>query len=80
MKEQLTELLSGLRHARDDEWVNRTIEQSEEALNIFNRADLGRATMALGALKADLVSRHPSIAPVPRWTLAAATVASGERA
>jgi hypothetical protein len=73
-KQLLTDLLNGLQNATNPIWVDRTIQLSETALDIFDRAALGRATEALGALKHALVTKHHSIAPVPRWTLAAAMV------
>jgi hypothetical protein len=72
-KEQLTTLLSGITHANTPQWVDRTVELSEEALDVFNREALGEITVALGELKAALVHEHPSIAPAPKWTVAAAT-------
>ncbi len=73
-KEQLTTLLNGIAHANTPQWVDRTIELCEKALYIFDRGSLGELTVELGELKSALLRRHPSIAPAPRWTLAAATV------
>lgn len=72
-KEQLTTLLNGIRQADTPAWADRTVELCEEALWIFDRRGLGELTVSLGQLKATLVEKHPSIAPAPRWTLAAAT-------
>jgi SpoU rRNA methylase family enzyme len=72
-KEQLTTLLNGIAHADTSAWVERTVELCEEALYRFDRGGLGELTVTLGELKATLVRKHPSIAPAPRWTLAAAT-------
>jgi hypothetical protein len=76
-KEQLTTLLSGIAHANTAEWVDRTVELCEEALYRLDRGGLGELTVALGELKATLLRKHPSIAPAPRWTLAAATAPLG---